>query len=71
VETLEGDALTRFLNSDPDEPWPPADLQKKEEPAARPTDELPRRPAFEPKPAPGLAWEGGTSQSRIDGGKPS
>ncbi len=60
VETLEGETLTRLLNSDPNEPWPPADLEEKEAPATPPTaEEPPRRPTFEPKPATGLAWEGG------------
>jgi len=67
VETLEGEQLQRLLNSDPDEPWPPPDLAEKkaeEAPAPR-VEESPRRPAFEPKPAPGLAWEGG-SQANIN-----
>ncbi len=62
VETLEGETLTRLLNSDPNEPWPPADMTPKDQPpAATPGgEEAPRRPIFEPKPAaPGLAWEGG------------
>lgn len=73
VETLEGEQLTRLLNSNPDEPWPPSDMAKPEEPSApAPTGESPRRPAYDPKPAPGLAWEGGgTTQSRIDGGTDS
>ncbi len=66
VETLEGETLKRLLNSDPNEPWPPADLeQKNDPPAATPTETAPPRPAFEPKPAGGLAWEGG-NQSRTD-----
>jgi len=66
VETLEGETLHRLLSSDPNEPWPPSDLEPKNEPpAAAPSEEAPRRPAFEPKPATGLAWEGG-SQSRTD-----
>ena len=66
VETLEGDALTRLLNSDPNEPWPPADMPKKEDtpPAGKVADDMPRRPSFEPKPAPGLAWEGGSQITR-------
>ncbi len=69
VETLEGETLTRLLNSDPNEPWPPADLAQKNDttPKAPPAEDLPRRAPYEPKPAPGLAWEGG-SQTRIDGG---
>ena len=67
VETLEGPTLKRLLGSDPNEPWPPSDMeQSNEPPAATPTEDSPRRPAFEPKPSPGLAWEGG-SQSRTDG----
>ncbi|MBI2766581.1 MAG: ATP-dependent metallopeptidase FtsH/Yme1/Tma family protein [Chloroflexi bacterium] len=70
VETLEGDTLNRLLNSDPNEPWPPADMPRKEEPPATPraNEEAPRRPSFEPKPAPGLAWEGGGNSARLDGG---
>jgi cell division protease FtsH len=70
VETLEGETLNRLLNSDPNEPWPPADTPRKEEPPATPraNEEAPRRPAFEPKPAPGLAWEGGGNSARLDGG---
>jgi cell division protease FtsH len=68
VETLEGDSLTRLLDSDPNEAWPPADLTPRAEPPVTPPAEEPRaRPAFEPKPAPGLAWEGG-NQTRTDGG---
>ena len=69
VETLEGPTLTRLLNSDPKEPWPPADLQPTDEPPANPTPPPAeeRRPTFEPKPSGGLAWEGG-SQTRADGG---
>jgi len=68
VETLEGETLTRLLNSDPAEPWPPADFTPKNDttPKAPPAEDLPRRAPYEPKPAPGLAWEGG-SQTRIDG----
>ncbi|HEY4670105.1 MAG TPA: ATP-dependent zinc metalloprotease FtsH [Tepidiformaceae bacterium] len=69
VETLEGESLTKLLNSDPNEPWPPPESGLPTEPPAPPVsaEEPTRRPAFEPKPAPGLAWEGG-SQSRVDGG---
>ncbi len=64
VETIEGETLTRLLNSDPNEPWPPSDLPEKPESQApsAPT-EAPRRPAFEPKPSPGLAWEGPSQAS--------
>ena len=66
VETLEGETLTRLLSSDPKEPWPPTDLESKNQAPPPPAaEEQPRRPAFEPKPAAGLAWEGG-SQSRTD-----
>ena len=66
VETLEGETLTRLLSSDPNDPWPPSDLeQKNQTPQPPAAEESPRRPAFEPKPATGLAWEGG-SQSRTD-----
>ncbi len=64
VETLEGETLTRLLNSDPGEPWPPSDLAEKQEsqtPSSPP--EAPRRPAFEPKPSPGLVWEGPSQAS--------
>jgi len=68
VETLEGETLTRLLSSDPNEPWPPSDLEQKPDSTAPPTtEETPKRPAFEPKPATGLAWEG-TNQTRVDGG---
>ncbi len=68
VETLEGTTLTRLLNSDPKDPWPPADLQKPDEEApANPPPTEERRPTFEPKPTGGLAWDGG-SQTRADGG---
>ena len=67
VETLEGETLTRLLNSDPKDPWPPADMAPRDTapPASKPPEETPRRPAFEPKPATGLAWEGG-NQARTD-----
>jgi cell division protease FtsH len=69
VETLEGDTLTRFLDSDPNEPWPPPDLQERKDPQPpKPADEAPRRPSFEPMPSPGLAWEGGSSNASTGGG---
>jgi cell division protease FtsH len=66
VETLEGETLTRLLNSDPNEPWPPSDLPKKDEtpPAAAPPEEAPRRTAPTTKPG-GLAWEGGSQASVV------
>ncbi len=69
VETLEGEQLTKLLNSDPSAPWPPPGETRDETPSAPPpVSEEPRRPVFEPKPTPGgLAWEGG-SQARLDGG---
>jgi cell division protease FtsH len=68
VETLEGETLIRLLDSDPNEPWPPAGSETRpESPSAPPASgEASARPAFEPKPAPGLAWEGG-NQTRADG----
>ncbi len=70
VETMEGESLLRMLNSDPNEPWPPSDMAPKDEPPTpRLIDEARRPTSFEPKPASGLAWEGG-NQTRIDGGKP-
>ena len=65
VETLEGETLKRLLSSDPKDPWPPSDLQQSEPPAPTPTEPAAPRPAYEPKPPSGLAWEGG-SQSRTD-----
>jgi len=68
VETLEGETLLRLLDSDPGEPWPPPGMEPKPETASVPpaSGETPMRPQFEPKPAPGLAWEGG-NQTRSDG----
>jgi len=64
IETIEGERLTKLLSSDPDEPWPPAgEGGKTEPPAPRAPEEVRPRPAFEPRPAPGLAWEGGSSSS--------
>ncbi len=63
VETIEGEPLIRLLNSDPDDPWPPPDLERKEEPPAPPAPSDSQRPVYDPKPAPGLAWEGGGSQA--------
>ncbi|MGD9933028.1 MAG: ATP-dependent zinc metalloprotease FtsH [Dehalococcoidia bacterium] len=64
IETIEGDALTRLLNSDPNDPWPPSDMPTKDDPPApKMADDSPRRPTFEPRPSPGLAWEGGSSSS--------
>nr|WP_297805628.1 hypothetical protein [Tepidiforma sp.] len=70
VETLEGDALVRLLNSDPDEPWPPPDMAQSRSRKRRRSRPPTRRRAapFEPKPATGLAWEAG-NQARTDGGR--
>ena len=70
VETLEGEELTRLLESDPNEPWPPADL-KKEEPPEEPQEgeEAIDTPPFQPTPKPGLAWEGGAQATTDGGGK--
>ena len=47
VETLEGETLTRLLSSDPKEPWPPTDLESKNQAPPPPAvEERPRRPAF-------------------------
>ena len=70
VETLEGEELTRLLESDPSAPWPPPDLQKKDEPPAESLDEEPAdTPTFQPTPKPGLAWEGGAQATTDGGGK--
>jgi cell division protease FtsH len=66
VETVEGEELTRLLNSDPNEPWPPPGEQRAEPPSEPSAPATPTpRPAYEPAPKPGLAWEGG-SQANID-----
>jgi cell division protease FtsH len=69
-ETLEGETLKRLLNSNPSDPWPPSDLPKKGESTSTPpapTEGAQPRQAFEPKPASGLAWEGGgPNQATID-----
>ena len=70
VETLEGEELTRLLESDPSDPWPPPDLKKKEEPPSESADEEPADvPGFQPAPKPGLAWEGGAQATTDGGGK--
>jgi cell division protease FtsH len=63
VETIEGEALTRLLNSDPNEPWPPEDM-KEEEPPAPEAPESEPKPTFETPRKPGLAWEGGSANIR-------
>ncbi|GAB4325024.1 MAG: ATP-dependent zinc metalloprotease FtsH [Dehalococcoidia bacterium] len=64
VETIDGERLTALLNSDPNEPWPPpGEEQPKEEPPPAPTADTLPRPTFEPRPKPGLAWEGGNQAS--------
>jgi cell division protease FtsH len=68
VETLEGEDFTRLLNSDPNEPWPPPDMEPKATPpAVEAKESVAPKPTFEPRPAPGLAWEGG-NQANIKGG---
>jgi cell division protease FtsH len=68
VETLEGEELTRLLTSDPNEAWPPPDTDTKSPPPAVEAKESAQpKPTFEPRPAPGLAWEGG-NQANIKGG---
>ena len=68
VETLEGEELTRLLESDPNDPWPPPDLKRRQDPPAEPrAGETAEAPGFQPAPQPGLAWEGG-AQAAADGG---
>jgi cell division protease FtsH len=67
VETLEGEELTRLLESNPSDPWPPPDLKKPEPPEESPEEEQADVPGFQPAPKPGLAWEGG-AQATTDGG---
>jgi hypothetical protein len=56
------------LNSDPNEPWPPPDMEPKTTPPSVESKEpVASKPTFEPRPAPGLAWEGG-NQANIKGG---
>ena len=67
VETLEGDDFTRLLNSDPNEPWPPPDMEQRKPTSPEPTEPAAEsKPSFEPRPQPGLAWEGG-NQANIKG----
>ena len=69
VETLEGEELTRLLESDPSEPWPPPGMEKPQEPPVKPlgSEEPAGPPSFQPAPKPGLAWEGGATAT-TDGG---
>ncbi len=69
VETLEGEDLTRLLESDPSEPWPPPGMKKQQEPPTEPLggEEPAGTPSFQPTPKPGLAWEGGATAT-TDGG---
>ena len=69
VETIEGEELTRLLNSDPNEPWPPPESTdtKSPPPAVEAKEPVASKPTFEPRPAPGLAWEGG-NQANVGGG---
>ncbi len=70
VETLEGDRLMSVLNSDPNDPWPPADDPSSSAPPPSSPNALDPspRPVYQPRPA-GLAWEGG-SQSSTEPRKP-
>ncbi len=69
VETLEGEELTRLLESDPSDPWPPPDLKKEEPPVESAEEEPADVPGFQPAPKPGLAWEGGAQATTDGGGK--
>ena len=67
-ETLEGKSLTRLLESDPKEPWPPEDLQPKD-PGPESSNEdkdSTSSPSFEPVVKPGLAWEGGNTNTSVN-----
>ncbi len=71
VETIEGEDLTRLLESDPAAPWPPPGMKKQDDepPADEPSgEEATGTPPFQPSPKPGLAWEGGAQASTSDGG---
>ena len=67
-ETIEGEYLTRLLESDPEDPWPPDDLQPKDPgPESSPEDEGDTStPTFEPVLKPGLAWEGGNTNTSVN-----
>jgi hypothetical protein len=67
-ETLEGDFLTRLLESEPKEPWPPEDLQPKD-PGPESSNEdgnSTSSPSSAPVVKPGLAWEGGSTNTSVN-----
>ena len=67
-ETMEGEYLTRLLDSNPEDPWPPDDLKPKDPgPTSSPEDEGDTStPTFEPVIKPGLAWEGGNTNTSVN-----
>ena len=67
-ETMEGEYLTRLLDSNPGDPWPPDDLKPKDPgPTSSPEDEGDTStPTFEPVIKPGLAWEGGNTNTSVN-----
>ena len=67
-ETMEGEHLTRLLDSNPEDPWPPDDLKPKDPgPTSSPKDEGDTTtPTFEPVVKPGLAWEGGNTNASVN-----
>jgi len=67
-ETMEGEHLTRLLDSNPEDPWPPDDLKPKDPgPTSSPEDEGDTStPTFEPVIKPGLAWEGGNTNTSVN-----
>ena len=67
-ETMEGEYLTRLLDSNPGDPWPPDDLKPKDPgPTSSPKDEGDTTtPTFEPVVKPGLAWEGGNTNASVN-----
>jgi len=67
VETIEGDALTKLLQSDPSDPWPPAQAGPPQDPPRSDADTpQPDRQSYEPPRKPGLAWEGGSTARIVD-----
>ena len=66
-ETLEGESLTRLLESNPEDLWPPDNLQPKNPiPESSPEDDGDTdTPIFEPVLKPGLAWEGGSTNTSV------
>ena len=62
AETIEGDPLTRLLNSDPNQPWPSPDVEEDQEtPPADEEKPEEKQPSYESPRKPGLAWEGGSA----------